>query len=95
MIPLFEDVLVVGLQPAVSSTSRPASFAPRVLYHFKADADASAIVEFCFPDLSDVAVSESFTFTLTQQDSTRIFGFCRRLVRPSQPLDLIVKAFLQ
>ena len=53
--------------------------------------------QFCFPDLEDERgspndrLSESFTFTLTQDEGTRIFGFCRRLVQSGQlPICLCV-----
>ena len=81
---LFDDFLVVGLtrEPTV-----PHKVRPKTLYHFKegrggGEIDAAAISEFCFPDLEDVmGPSESFTFTLTQGEGTRVFGFCRRLIQ--------------
>ena len=56
-----------------------------------------ARAQFCFPDIDEERgspndrLNESFTFTLTQEDSTRLFGFCRRLVLPQQlPICLCV-----
>ena len=45
-------------------------------------------MEFCFPEAaeSSSSASESFTFTLTQDEGTRVFGFCRRLVQNAQPV---------
>ena len=88
---LFSDFIVAGLTTAngASHLSPPpkgssAPLVPNMLYHLRSDEDASAIVEFCFPEVDDTASpSESFTFTLTKDDSTRIFGFCRRLMHDS------------
>ena len=48
-----------------------------------ARARAGAVTQFCFPDVEDTTSlslqSESFTFTLTQDDGARCFGFSRRL----------------
>eukprot|EP00965_Chrysotila_dentata_P072203 2386037-Pleurochrysis_carterae.AAC.1 len=49
-------------------------------------ARTAAVAQFCFPEQDDGDLngppklqSESFTFTLTQDDGTRCFGFSRRL----------------
>ena len=75
---LFDDFLVVGL---ISASGSGRALQPKLLYHFNpsASADAASIVEFCFPEIESSAASESFTFTLTQGEGTRVFGFCRRL----------------
>ena len=54
--------------------------------------------QFCFPDFEDERdaarhdrLTESFTFTLTEEDGSRLFGFCRRLAQPQQlPICLCV-----
>ena len=53
--------------------------------------------QFCFPDFDEEKgspndhLTESFTFTLTQGEGTRLFGFCRRLVQASElPICLCV-----
>ena len=84
---LFDDFLVVGLQPSGSAPT------PTLLYSFSAaqgvegaDAHNAAVVEFCFPDVDDASMlklhSESFTFTLTHDDGRRTFAFSRRLAQP-------------
>ena len=77
---LFDDFLVIGLLPSAPNKS---AFAPKLLYHFNpsATADGNSVVEFCFPEAESSSASESFTFTLTQDMGTRVFGFCRRLVQ--------------
>lgn len=52
---------------------------------------ARSRAQFCFPDFEDESsgarhdrLTESFTFTLTEEDGSRLFGFCRRLVQPQQ-----------
>ena len=85
---LFDDFLVVGL---ASGSGR--ALEPKLLYHFNpsASADAASIVEFCFPEIESSAASESFTFTLTQGEGTRVFGFCRRLAQQAtNPICLCV-----
>ena len=87
---LFDDFLVVGLQAADAAPPKPS-----LLYCFRTaqgvggasvEAHNTAVVEFCFPDQEDASMlklhSESFTFTLTQDDGSRTFGFSRRLAQP-------------
>jgi hypothetical protein len=87
---LFDDFLVVGLVPAkAASPAGSPQLAPKLLYHL-IGSDESAVehtMDFCFPDVenpTNMQISESFTFTLTQGEGTRVFGFCRRLVQDSQ-----------
>ena len=88
---LFDDFMVVGLGASLVQPNTSSPLAPKLLYHLRkgeADAvDAASIAEFCFPevdDLNSIHECESFTFTLTQDDGTRVFGFCRRLAQRSQ-----------
>lgn len=88
---LFDDFLVVGLSSiddeGVSSQLITSPKGPhgrlvvQKLYHLQNEHDTSHLIEFCFPEQDDLtSPSESFIFTLTKDDSTRVFGFCRRLV---------------
>ena len=92
--PLFEDFIVAGL--ARDAPDKP--IVPKVLYNFKKDTGikddigVKDVIEFCFPDLEDVnGPSDSFTFTLTKVEGTRIFGYCRHLIQKGQmPICLCV-----
>ncbi|KAL1510989.1 hypothetical protein AB1Y20_005814 [Prymnesium parvum] len=86
---LFDDFLVVGL-----SNDARGSLVPELRYSFgqRDSAARAAVMEFCFPDVEDSSLvtmhSESFTFTLTQDDGSRLFGFSRRLSQPAPQLPI-------
>ena len=63
----------------------------------RAERARGMVAQFCFPDFDEEKgspndhLTESFTFTLTQGEGTRLFGFCRRLVQASElPICLCV-----
>ena len=47
------------------------------------------MLEFTWADADDDSIlssaADAFTFTLTQDDGVRCFGFCRRLAQPAKP----------
>ena len=79
--PLFEGFWVFGLNREGSRLS------PNVRYCFQEGDPAfiKAVSEFCFPDVEDSETlhSESFTFTLTGNEGSRVSGFARRLTQES------------
>lgn len=84
---LFDEVLVVALKPSEAAGGAPH---PEVLFHFHPQSDTSrrdTAVRFCFPTTEQQwLASESFTYTLTEDNGRRCFGFCRRLLRPPAQL---------
>mmetsp|Transcript_41226 Transcript_41226/g.101719 ORF Transcript_41226/g.101719 Transcript_41226/m.101719 type:complete len:603 (+) Transcript_41226:43-1851(+) len=90
--PLFSEFIVVGL--TLSGTG--GRLTPVVKYHYSTSSKSSDVllktcVNFCFPVAGEVGktawpASESFTYTLTEDDGTRLFGFCRRLLQPPNTL---------
>uniref|UniRef100_A0A8C9W456 DENN domain containing 2A n=1 Tax=Scleropages formosus TaxID=113540 RepID=A0A8C9W456_SCLFO len=90
---LFEYFLVVALQRAKVGVSYlpevtqqfPLKFERSFKFIREAEDQVKVIPQFCFPDAKDwVPVdtfpSETFSFVLTDEDGSRRFGYCRRLL---------------
>jgi hypothetical protein len=89
-VPLLDDFMVVALHGKrlelmyrYSGAAAGGGVEPAGKAAADAKARAAAVLQFCFPDVEDQTSlslqSESFTFTLTQDDGARCFGFSRRL----------------
>ncbi|KAL4625061.1 DENN domain-containing protein 2A-like isoform X2 [Arapaima gigas] len=90
---LFEYFLVVALQKVKGGVSYlpevtqqfPLKFERSFKFIREAEDQVKVIPQFCFPDAKDwVPVdsfpSETFSFVLTDEDGSRRFGYCRRLL---------------
>jgi len=87
---LFDYVLVVALD------KEGEAYTPKVTYQFppigptkKGRSVSDDVVKFCFPEISDRDTTENlfkqngcetFSFTLTESDSSKRFGYCRRFL---------------
>ncbi|KAG8459641.1 hypothetical protein KFE25_000997 [Diacronema lutheri] len=87
--PLFSHFLVVRL-----TESQGGGLKPEIKFQRSTRSGEQLLktcVNFCFPALEDAGrttwpASESFTYTLTEDDGTRLFGYCRRLLEPPRTL---------
>ncbi|XP_033117136.1 DENN domain-containing protein 2A-like isoform X2 [Anneissia japonica] len=84
---LFEYVVVVSLR----NNSEKRRFEPYEVRRFPQEVEGMdkliAIPHFCFPDAFKWAPveqyrSETFSFVLTSEDGSRLYGYCRRLLPP-------------
>ena len=93
--PLFDDIVLTSLERSPPGGLRPTLVFAASGTTASSSQQTAAVLEFTWADADDDSIlssaADAFTFTLTQDDSTRVFGFCRRLVRPSQlPICLCV-----
>ena len=87
--PLFDDIVLTSLERSPSGGLRPTLVFAASGTTASSSQQTAAVLEFTWADADDDSIlssaADAFTFTLTQDDGVRCFGFCRRLAQPAKP----------
>jgi len=87
--PLFDDIVLTSLERSPTGGLRPTLVFAASGTTASSSQQTAAVLEFTWADADDDSIlssaADAFTFTLTQDDGVRCFGFCRRLAQPAKP----------